>query len=155
MVFAFLKSLFEPPASVSKAPVPAAPPQLYKLFAVRCQVVMPPERYRRPNADGSHYFEGTTLQVRTVPEGNSASISCEGLFGIADKANVLDVVYAPYEIEMMNLKSSLPVLVLNNNTSGYHLIEENIGKCGNKHGRAELRAEIAQYAQRNLKVTFA
>lgn len=161
MVFALLKKLFEQAITASprapQRPAQPAPRTYYKMFSLRCVVNGPPERYRRPNVMKTMWFEGTTLRVRVVPDFKHADISVEGMYDVAAQDEVLDVVYAEQEIAVMNMKANLPVLILNNTTGGYHLIKATIDKVADpdKGGTEQLTKEIAEYAKRHLKVTFA
>ncbi|MBB3967168.1 hypothetical protein [Rhizobium metallidurans] len=143
------------PSNISLDRAPPPPRTYYKLWSLRCQV-QSAQRYRRPNAVNTVWFEGTEFNVRVVPEFKHAQVSVEELFDIAGPSDVLEVVYAEQIIPIINLTANLPVLVINQNTKGFHFVEANIAKAADsdKGGESQLKKEIAQYAERHLKVTF-
>lgn len=128
----------------------------HELQALRCKVIDTPQRYRRPNANGSLYFEGTNLRLMNPRTGQQFELSFEGLFGFAVEGDMIDVVLATVRKEFLNRDIPLPVLVINRERDGYHLVAANIAKHNDASlgGESQLIKDLLNYSTQELNIKF-
>lgn len=128
----------------------------HSLKTLRCKVIDTPQRYRRPNADGSRYFEGTELKLMNAYEGARLDLSFEDLFGFAAEGDIIDVVLATVRYQIFNQDFALPVLVINRARGGYHLVNANIAKHNDDTlgGERQLRKDLENYSVQELNINF-